>query len=1308
MNSALPDVAVIDNEHPWPGLMPFTETTSAFFHGRETETAELQRLIKRETLTTLFGQSGLGKSSLLNAGLFPRLRSEDFFPIYIRLDMADTAADFATQVKTTIISNCAEHGVDAPVSDPDETLWQYFHRQDVDFWSAKNRLLTLVLVFDQFEEIFTLGSHAESLEQRCQAFLAELADLIEDRMPATLTKAIESHPERGAQLVYSKRAYKIVFSFREDYLPEFESLRTLIRPIMQNRMRLTCMSGDQALAAILQSGGHLIETEIAEQIVRFVAAPHADRAHNELSRLDVEPALMSVVCRELNNQRLRKGQQGITADLLREGAQQRIIQDFYENNLLGVDPRVRIFIEDQLLTDAGYRDSCALEDALALPGVTREVIDTLIAQRLLRLEERSGVLRVELTHDVLTQVARASRDRRKQAEAEQAQRTTDAARRRRTKRLTLVGGGLLSLAVTLAVVFGILLGRANNERKQLIETQSFVALSRANNALEQGVPAEPYAMLAQAIRLNPDNRAAITRSVSLLTQRRHAQMQLRQSFASAAEIAWYDSDHYAIFGAQTLVWRTLGSPLMERLELQSSQDDYEDFGLARLVGHSLPSDTTLAFSASESGHSPGINKEQLRKSLPYQAEAKLLPFVSRNNILHLFDPHTKLAVGQPIQLAGEPRALVISPGRQWVAALTPNGLLRARLDGTVRTHYPLTERAPQAETLAFVTDQGTALLRAEQEVWLFRADGTAPLRMPVAADMLRASPSGALFAASLGQEIQLYDAQGAPIGKPLAHPSRVRDLTFSPDGRYLATACLDKHARLWDTQSQTLAGPPMKHHGAVLSVRFGDDAQTLATGATSGALRIWQPFRGEQLVEPMMHPDPVAEVMLQPGGTHVLALTNGQEFYVWRWRHQAQPASQAVVLDSRPTALAASADGSRLAFGTLQGTVSVLSFQNKSHPIWSRTDKNSKVAVIAFAPNGARLAVAWNTGEVQLFDGANGTALGPPLLHSQQIQTMRFSPNGKYLASASKDGFVRLWDVEKQQMLGARIAHRPGIQSLAFSPDSALLLVSEHERVLLWDAQTTQSRGELDLAADDNARIVLADFNRTGNKLLIVATARILQLTLNKNPAGQLTLDLTEASSGQELALGDFKTWTAALSPDRRYLALGGLDGRMRNVDLETLRFIGEVMHHDDAVLGLSFAANRDTLVSWSRDRSVRVWDVRSGYAIADAIDTESEPLAAQLSQNAALLAIAPAQGNGFLQTIGNPPPGVAPPWLPYLLETIGGAGFDQTGSSQRIRNRQPTFTIDSKPQGTSTAWREWARNILQQVGAAPTVENKP
>jgi hypothetical protein len=70
----------VDAENPWPGLSSFTEETRALFFGRDKETDELARLVRRETLTVLFGQSGLGKSSLLQAGLFPLLRENDHLP----------------------------------------------------------------------------------------------------------------------------------------------------------------------------------------------------------------------------------------------------------------------------------------------------------------------------------------------------------------------------------------------------------------------------------------------------------------------------------------------------------------------------------------------------------------------------------------------------------------------------------------------------------------------------------------------------------------------------------------------------------------------------------------------------------------------------------------------------------------------------------------------------------------------------------------------------------------------------------------------------------------------------------------------------------------------------------------------------------------------------------------------------------------------------------------------------------------------------------------------------------------------------
>ncbi len=99
---------MIDAERPWPGLLPFTEDARMFFHGREAETDELFRLIEREPLTVLFGQSGLGKSSLLNAGVFPYLRRAGYLPVYMRLSLDAAAPELIEQVWHALIGECVE------------------------------------------------------------------------------------------------------------------------------------------------------------------------------------------------------------------------------------------------------------------------------------------------------------------------------------------------------------------------------------------------------------------------------------------------------------------------------------------------------------------------------------------------------------------------------------------------------------------------------------------------------------------------------------------------------------------------------------------------------------------------------------------------------------------------------------------------------------------------------------------------------------------------------------------------------------------------------------------------------------------------------------------------------------------------------------------------------------------------------------------------------------------------------------------------------------------------------------------------
>jgi hypothetical protein len=187
-----------------------------------------------------------------------------------------------------------------------------------------------------------------------------------------------------------------------------------------------------------------------------------------------------VVCRELNERRRRLGQAQITADLV-SGNRREILTDFYERSVADLPDGMRTFVEDHLLTKSGFRDNLALETALEFPGVTRPLIDTLVSRRLLRIEDRLGVQRVELTHDVLAEVIRVSRDSHHQRLAEEQAREREY---RMHRRLWLVRSIAVGLVVLLAGVSWVAWRAIRAEReqgrlRQQAQTQELAARQKA-------------------------------------------------------------------------------------------------------------------------------------------------------------------------------------------------------------------------------------------------------------------------------------------------------------------------------------------------------------------------------------------------------------------------------------------------------------------------------------------------------------------------------------------------------------------------------------------------------------------------------------------------------------------------------------------------------------------------------------------------------------------------------------------------------------------------------------------------------------
>lgn len=464
--------APVELQNPWPGLAPYTEEQCGLFFGREAEIEELLRLIERETLTILFGRSGSGKSSLLHAGVIPRLRTGLYFPVLLRLNFANPDVDPVAQVKAITLKAAGQEGLesDSSTDNPAATLWEFFH--STDFWGPRNDRVTPLLIFDQFEEAFTIGKD----QRQASNFLEQLADLAENRIPLVVQKRIQESAER-INIDLSGPSYKIIVSLREDFVSRLDQLRPILPAIMRNRMGLLPLDGTRALQVIVNSGKPWVSEAVAQEIVAALAG-ETGAVTGDIAQAEIEPAYLSVMCHELFRRMAKLGLECITSELVaRERGE--ILEAMYERSFEGLPPPLRLFVEDRLLTSSGFRGTLPLSEALA-EGLSLHDLETLVDRRLLRFEDRLGTRHVELSHDLLTGVVKKSRELRSARVArEEEERKRDALRRSfRTRAMvaSIIGAVAFAILGSLTIWAVIEEQNANRLKQDALNT---------NRALQQ-------------------------------------------------------------------------------------------------------------------------------------------------------------------------------------------------------------------------------------------------------------------------------------------------------------------------------------------------------------------------------------------------------------------------------------------------------------------------------------------------------------------------------------------------------------------------------------------------------------------------------------------------------------------------------------------------------------------------------------------------------------------------------------------------------------------------------------------------------
>jgi hypothetical protein len=425
----------------YPGARAFrdSELDRKLFFGRDRESDTLLHLILAEPMVVVYGKSGVGKTSLLNAGVLARLRAEGYLPLRARFN--DISRDPFLQVLDGVATAAQAAGLEFSAS-RDDTLWGYFHT--LELWKD-DTLLAPILILDQFEELFTL----RDVPTR-RTFVAQLSSLL--RGPESEER--DSPSQRDNARPAKPPPAKVVFSIREDFLGDLEEFAEKIPQVLNTRFRVTHLGREEATKA-LETPASVVDARLStscfsfapgtpESIISFLARVRRGGS----AGTEIEPFQLQLICQHVEST-VRRSQAAGTIisfkDLGGESGLKRILGSFYDDQISSTSRRLqrrrlRRLCERGLISPTRRRLSLEEGEIARRFRVDQQGLRELVQSRLLRTEPRVGSNYYELTHDSLVEPILDSRKQHR--------------RRRRVKRA--VAAVFVGAVIAVGVVVGLL------------------------------------------------------------------------------------------------------------------------------------------------------------------------------------------------------------------------------------------------------------------------------------------------------------------------------------------------------------------------------------------------------------------------------------------------------------------------------------------------------------------------------------------------------------------------------------------------------------------------------------------------------------------------------------------------------------------------------------------------------------------------------------------------------------------------------------------------------------------------------------
>jgi len=455
-----------EHRNRYPGVKPFTSDERELFFGREKDTEDLYSLLFIKQTIVLYGKSGYGKSSLLNAGIIPKLKEEgewNCFSIRFNNFSERDAKENLSPMEN--IKLRLKMGLDKnatalldTVLPGEDSFWYW-----VKAHQSVNSKCQFIFFFDQFEELFTYP------KAKIEEFSEQVSQLLYNTVPVKFRKRLAEMDEKGEvsdslhDYLYEKPEVKVVFSVRSDRLSLLNMLTDRHPTILQNCYELDSLSRAQAEQAIINPAR-------APQSQGFLTPPFDFTPDAVKKILDgignvqdgkIETATLQIVCRYVEDELVEgKHYTLITGELL--GRISDIFRQYYEGVLARLNTKdrekVQRLIEDELIED-GRRNTLTDGYIKKRFGFDETLLRQLEQSSLLRKErDAAGRILYEISHDTLVNaIEMVAQSRRAIEEGDKRKRLEEtlAEERKRAEYLTELNAKAVfrsRLAIGLAVV----------------------------------------------------------------------------------------------------------------------------------------------------------------------------------------------------------------------------------------------------------------------------------------------------------------------------------------------------------------------------------------------------------------------------------------------------------------------------------------------------------------------------------------------------------------------------------------------------------------------------------------------------------------------------------------------------------------------------------------------------------------------------------------------------------------------------------------------------------------------------------------